>query len=164
MRNCQRQPALQRMVELSRCAAGRRCAPKNRLDPSGNFRNTPITTGKSGASTEDCVTRGSERLFHKSLLPKGCQKSNLHIKYRGTFRSSTGLVQPIVALRLRGPPVSSCCARPWPLRSKLPLGLANQPLRKRSNDVRNRLGIARLSFFGGWRRAGRHRTPACQWC
>ena len=67
------------MVELSRYAAGRRHGPYKRLAPSGNLRNTLPTTRKGRTGTECCATRSWERPFHKSLLPKGRQKSNLHI-------------------------------------------------------------------------------------
>ena len=42
--------------------------------------------------------------------------------------------------------------------------LATQPPQRRSNDVRNFLGIGRLSFFVGSGGRHAHRTPACQWC
>jgi len=67
------------MVELSRCAAGRRYGAEKRLAPSESLGNTLSTTRKGRTGAGYCNTRSWKRPFHKSLLPKGRQKSNLHI-------------------------------------------------------------------------------------
>ena len=78
------------MVELSRCAAGlaallsaiaapNDARPNSGLDEQACIGNTGFTTRETGALKGHCAATVTERCFHKSLVPKGRQKSNLHI-------------------------------------------------------------------------------------